>query len=291
MMDSNQTISNTETTVSEAIVTNTVAPEAPAVAQNATVQAQQATPDVGAPSLFDSLSDELKQFANLKNFKDVNELAKSYMHAQSLIGKRIQELSPEDIKHINFLKGAPKSHEEYALPAELPNDVVDWYKKTAHDAGLSQEQAKKVVDKYIELNRDFAAKQEEQMKIQTTNWANELKAEIGNAFDNRIQVAKRAVENFGGQELKDILNQTGLGSHPVVVKMFAKIGESLLEDSLIQSDYEKVIGLTPADAKNTLNTKLLDNDFRGALYSATHPAHKAAVAEYERLLSAMHPKG
>lgn len=270
------------------------APVAQAVEAPAQVAASQTTGVAEAQpvsSFIDNLSEDLRNAKSLSNFKDVNELAKSYLNAQALIGKRLQDMGPDDLAHINGLRGVPQSPDQYSLPAELEPGAVDWYRKAAMDAGLSQEQARKLSENFILQNRAAMEQHQQQQQLQQTNWINNLKQEFGSAFDERVGIAKRAVDAFGGQELKDILNQTGLGSHPTIVKMFAKIGANILEDQLIRADYEKAAGLTPADAKAAMNNKMLDVEFRNALYSATHPAHKAAVSEYEKLISAMNFKG
>lgn len=287
MTDINQAISpeTTAAPVAEQNITTSAAPvveSQPIINNNVPAQAE-------APSdITHMLAEDLKSFAPFKNFKDVNELAKSYLHAQNLIGKRIQDLQGDDLKHIHTIKGAPKEHNEYQLPNELTGPEVDWYKKTAFEAGLTQDQAKKVVDSYVEMNRQVMKTQHAQKQSEANEWVSQLKQEYGSAFENRVEIAKRAVDAFGGQELKDLLNKSGLGNNPTVVKMFAKIGANLLEDQLIESDYKRAVGLSPADAKIELNNKLTETEFRKALYSAGHPAHTAAVAEYERLLQAMH---
>jgi hypothetical protein len=273
-------------------VSQSVETVAAPVAESAPVQATgsvaQAQP---IPSFVDGLSEDLRGAKSLSNFKDVNDLAKSYLNAQALIGKRIQDMGPEDLAHINHLRGVPQSPDAYSLPAELQPEAVDWYRKAAMEAGLSQEQARKLSENFIMNNRLAAEKQQQQIQLQHTNWINDLKQEFGSAFDQRIDIAKRAVDAFGGQELKQLLNETGLGNNPVVVKMFAKIGANILEDQLVRADYEKTAGMTPADAKAVMNNKMLDPEFRSALYSATHPAHAAAVSEYEKLISSMNFKG
>ena len=289
----------TDNLATPAVEANITTPAAPSVAQEGSISAPEPSPvpeiqvpqaDVVVPDVngfFQTLTPELQQFQGLKNFKDVNDLAKSYLNAQSLIGKRIQDMTQEDLKHINGLKGMPTSPDKYKLPEDLQGEKLEFYQKTAHEAGLTQEQAKKVVDKYIEMERSMQSKAEEAAALQAKNYVNELKQEFGDAFDNRVQVAKRAVDAFGGQELKDLLNETGLGNNPKIVKMFAKIGQNLLEDQVIEGDYEKVFGVSPQEAKETISRKLLEPEFRGALYSATHPAHNQAVEEYNKLLSAM----
>lgn len=242
----------------------------------------QAAP-VSQPSLLDSLADDLKTAKSLGNFKDVNELAKSYLNAQSLIGKRISDMSGDDLKALDAIRGVPEAPEKYVLPEELPSEVTDAYKEIASQAKLTQEQAKTVLDSYIMLERkaqEAAAAQQQQFKETSVET---LKKEFGLAFDQKLEIAKRAVSTFGGDELKQALNETGLGDHPAFVKVFAKIGQQLLEDTTVEADKATTFGVSPAEADAMIQNKMLDPEFRQAYISGHHPGHSAAVAEMARL--------
>ena len=58
----------------------------------------------------------------------------------------------------------------------------------------------------------------------------------GEKFDENISLAKQALEKFGGQELKDLLQSTGFGNHPAIVKAFYNIGKSVSNDTLVVSN-------------------------------------------------------
>ena len=49
----------------------------------------------------------------------------------------------------------------------------------------------------------------------------------GPRFSHNLALAKLAVTHYGGQKVKDLFNQTGLGSHPELIRMFWKIGRSM----------------------------------------------------------------
>lgn len=280
MLEQSPAISQ-ETTVQEQV-------SAP-VEQQVTAQpvTQEVTTEVNTPSFLESLSEDLRGAKSLSNFKDVNDLAKSYLHAQQLIGKRLSDISPEDMKVLDSFRGVPEAADKYTLPEELPAEDIAWYKNMAHEVKLTQEQAKKVLDSYTMLKREATEKFKKEYELKTQAGIEELKKEFGSAFDNRIELAKRAVTNFGGQELKDYLNETGLGNDPKLVKIFANIGKALLEDSVVDADKSTAFGVTPQDAQNMINQKMANPEFLSAYYSNLHPGHKQAVAEIEALLGKM----
>lgn len=59
----------------------------------------------------------------------------------------------------------------------------------------------------------------------------ELKEEWGAAYEQNVRTAQDAVaavsQEFDSPELIDLLEETGLGDHPAIIKLFHKIGEGL----------------------------------------------------------------
>ncbi len=140
------------------------------------------------------------------------------------------------------------SHEESAapeyslnLPKDIPADpaVVAEFTRMAGEMGLNNEQAQSLVDFQTRLAgkvSDHFARE----KAQTVaGWENGLRADpdFGAQWDRNVGYAKRALAAFGSPGLKACLSETSLGSHPELVKAFARIGRALAED-----------GWTPAGA-------------------------------------------
>lgn len=58
--------------------------------------------------------------------------------------------------------------------------------------------------------------------------------EFGGAqFDANLVVTKRGYDMFATDELKNILEQTGYGNHPEVLRLFHKIGKMMGEDNIV----------------------------------------------------------
>lgn len=72
---------------------------------------------------------------------------------------------------------------------------------------------------------------------QVADWEAEVKAdkEIGGEKLEENLVAMRALVNeYGGDELKSLLDSTGMGNHPVVVRTFHKLAKALGQDRLVR---------------------------------------------------------
>ena len=63
-------------------------------------------------------------------------------------------------------------------------------------------------------------------------------------------MARRAVRAFGSDQLSDLLNETGLGNHPEMIRAFAKIGAELSTSNQFKDAEEAgSFGMTPEDAR------------------------------------------
>lgn len=109
----------------------------------------------------------------------------------------------------------------------------------AKEAGISNEQAQKLADLYSKQVMAQEQAQEQQWFKQREEWVNELKSdpEFGNGneetFRGNVGKAQLALEQFGTPALKQYLLDTGLGDNVHVLKLMAKVGGALGEDSFI----------------------------------------------------------
>ena len=112
-----------------------------------------------------------------------------------------------------------------------------------------------------------------------------LKKEFGSAFDERTSLATTALNEFGGQEVKEVINQYGLNNNPALVKMFAELGKLTSEGkmSVDKSATSAQFGMTPAEASSKIAEKISDKAFMKRYYSQTDPHHDDAFRELEQL--------
>lgn len=270
----------TDLVTPEVIVEAAVAPEA-SLAVEAPAPAAEA-------AWFDSLPEELKGNKSLTNFKSVEDLAKSYANQLSLLGKKVSDWTAEDVSKFHTKMGRPEKPEEYKFAEEMDAAAKADFAAKAFEAGLTQEQAKILADKLVvdsRLNKEIEAKAEIELK---NKWVEELKSEFGDAYDKRINLARKTFNELADDGLKELVVATGLHEHPNMIKLFAKIGKEFLEpDRIVSSDSDTTFGISPAEAQNRINAKLADPDFKRAYLSATHPKHKDALAEITRLYQLM----
>lgn len=134
--------------------------------------------------------------------------------------------------------GAGKPAEANAAPAdykfEAPEGVTldegDLAKFTeiAKELKLPQDQASKLVG--LAIAREQARAEAFAKQVET--WAAEVKADKELGSDEALAIARKAID-LGPPELKELLNSTGMGNHPLVVKWCHAVGKALSEDKLV----------------------------------------------------------
>ena len=247
-----------------------------------------------------SLDDTLRADPTLADIKDLNGLAKSYVHAQRMIGKDKvvipgEAADPTEWEQFYERLGRPADAKYNLDPKGLvPEDldfkpeVIDHFKKIFHANGLNQKQAEGIFKEYMTYIGEQHNSLKQGSETQRSEWLNEIKKEFGKAYDERIDLAVRAVDTFGGQELKDWLNQTGLGDHPMMIRMFSKIGMQM-QESLASPGQTTSFTLTPDTARQEIARMQRDKEFMTAYMTPGSTGHAEAVKKMQDLFSFAYP--
>jgi len=136
-------------------------------------------------------------------------------------------------------QGAPEKYEFNAPEGvSLDKGVIGDFEGIARELNLSQESAQKLIDT---LGPKLAASQSDQIKstiaeAQAT-WLDASKTDKefgGDALNANLGAAKKALDAFGTPELKQLLNESGLGNHPEVIRTFVRIGKQISDDGIVK---------------------------------------------------------
>ena len=107
-----------------------------------------------------------------------------------------------------------------------------------------------VVQKWVEQENNRLDQQVKQQahekQEQVRVWAQETRALYD---EEEISRAVRAADAFGGPELRQLLEETGLGNHPAIVRTFAAVGKRIAEDI-------SVVGTAQANTDKTFTQAL-----------------------------------
>ena len=138
------------------------------------------------------------------------------------------------------VSAAPEKYEFTAgKDQELDKEAVAAFEPIARELGLSNEQAQKIVDVYgSTIIPQIAKQQEVAWQKQVTEWAETVKADKELGSVESIGNAQKAMDQFGTPELKQYLNDSGLGNHPELFRIFSKIGKAMSEDGFVNGSSE-----------------------------------------------------
>lgn len=118
----------------------------------------------------------------------------------------------------------------------------------AKENKLTQDQAQGLLDREHAAVNTYAEAQKEQFTQRTTQWLEQMKSDKeigGDLFDENVERSKRVLTKFAPPEFSKMLNESGLGNHPDLMRMLVRIEKATADDSLI-NPREKV----PAGGKS-----------------------------------------
>jgi hypothetical protein len=235
-----------------------------------------------------ALPEELAREPSLKAIRDVASLAKSYVHAQRLVGAeriplpgRNQDLAAwEGWERL----GRPARPEDYVIARpELP-EGVEWdgeaeaaFRPVAHRLGLLPHQVEGVVGLFAELQARRTAGGREAAAADAGDMEAELREAWGGRYDAELASARRAARAFAGPD--ELARLEGATGSAALVRLFARIGAAMGEDRMVAGEAAGRLG--PAEAKAAIDAVM--GDQRHPYWDRWHPGHKAAVAEMTRL--------
>jgi len=106
----------------------------------------------------------------------------------------------------------------------------------AKERGLSQEQAQGVLDmKHLALS-GYQAAQKAAFEKAAAEWPTQAKADKeigGEGLAKNVEMSKRVINRYGNDAFKQFLNDSRLGDHPELIRVFSKIAKAMSEDQLV----------------------------------------------------------
>ena len=125
------------------------------------------------------------------------------------------------------------SYEHLTWPEDISfqPERVHAFKTLAGELKLSSEQVQRLVDFETQSARENLAQNEKEKRDIIAGWAQQTKAIYGARLEEEIAFALRAANTFGGPEFRALLEDTGLGNHPIMLRTLVGIGRCISEDA------------------------------------------------------------
>ncbi len=132
---------------------------------------------------------------------------------------------------------APVVPETYVFTApegkEYDPQVLESFSSAAKVAGLTQDAAQKLIETMAPA---ISARQADQVQAIHKGWldASTTDKEFGGEkLAENLGVARKALDTFGTPELRKLLDDTGLGNHPEVLRLMYRTGKAISEDKFV----------------------------------------------------------
>lgn len=195
----------------------------------------------------ETLPQDLRTHPSLAKVANFEGMARSLINAQGLIGQDPNRLTviPDGkddaalLAHFDRL-GRPKDATGYKLePVQGAPDFLkpegEFTKSMAalaHKAGLLPKQFQGLYSGFTAEMAKAAKAQADSAQEQHDKNLAAMQAKHGDGLDAHFAAANRGVQVLGGNELMDVLNAAGLGTHPLVVAALAKAAALTKEDGV-----------------------------------------------------------
>jgi len=248
-----------------------------------------AQPGAAAPAAPDALAwagenAELRALAQGKGWKAPADALSGYKHLETLLGQRAGnperlvvlpgDESPQAERDAYWAKaGRPEKPDGYDLKDVPEGDLRDRFGAWAHEAGLSQRQAKAVAGKFMEFST--AAEQEKAATFERD--ANvvieQKKKEWGQAYPENILAGRQLAARFRLTEEDLDTWEMAWGTDKFLTKM-AEMGRTFGEHKPASGSDSGPLGMTPAIAQQQIKDLEADPDFRAKWLAGNPEAAK-----------------
>jgi hypothetical protein len=239
-----------------------------------------------------SLPEDIRSNPTLGKIKSVDALASSYINLQSHLGrdKIVKPVTDEDWNGVYNFLGRPETAKDYKieiakdLPDPIKNqfndEALNSFKEISHSLGLNEKQLQGLFGWYAQNQAGAFAQMQEKQGKSLEEGERALHAEWGRAYEQNVGFARQAFEEYGGEELAQLMETSGLGNHPAVLRTFANIAKATMADKdLAGKENQQSLILTPQEAKAEAATIMA----HPAYMDRQHPEHNAMVRKVQQL--------
>lgn len=235
----------------------------------------------------DHIPQEFKASPSLATIKDVPDLIKGFVNAQSLIGSKRIALPPDNASEAQLAEfyaaiGRPDTVDKYSAATVKAAEGMTFdeagmkeARTLFHSIGLTDKQQQKIMDFYIGgMNKQHAA-MAQSLEAGKHEAENTLRQEWGNSYDANLGLVQDLIRHYGDEAVVKELS-TSIGNNIGLTRMLLKFGKTLSEDTSPKNKLPIREG-TPAAAQQRIAELKSDKEFMRMLDDKKDPGHAQAV--------------
>lgn len=148
---------------------------------------------------------------------------------------------PDDGKPDNGVLGAPEGDYEFKAPegAELDPGVMKDFGDIAKELNLSQEAAQKIVERMSPSMSKSMAERISALRVQWETASRNDPEFGGQNFEANLKGINRAYREFTTPELRSLLQESGLNSHPEMLRLFNRLAKATGESRFVRGGADR----------------------------------------------------
>ena len=147
------------------------------------------------------------------------------------------------------------------------DDHQSKFKEAMHKANLSPEQADILLGEHLGFLKGAMDQADEGVKQGIEEAKADLKKEWGGEYDTNLQNVVGLIQNYGGEEMIALVQETPLGNQKALLNMLSKLAKEVGEDTLTTGD-------SRGNGKTQTPMDFLKNEDNSAAYrNSNHPRH------------------
>ncbi|MEO1193592.1 MAG: hypothetical protein AAFY02_17675 [Pseudomonadota bacterium] len=126
----------------------------------------------------------------------------------------------------------------YSFPEgyEVDPTQLAGFEAWVEETGVAPDRAQALIDLYLQGQEGQRRQALEARVAELQGWEEAARQDAvtgGADFDAKLSVARSALERYGDQELRAFLDETGVGSHPALLRLFYRVGQAAADDRFI----------------------------------------------------------
>ncbi len=243
----------------------------------------------------DHLPEELKGNETIGKYATLEELARGAIHSQQLLGKDPSSImvkpdasDVEGRKGIMHELGLPKEFSDDAFAFEMPDHMkngdmsfFNGFRQACFDNNVLPESAQGIFNWFsgvMKSTSESEATNDQEILDADTQALEKLWGPADAApHRQRLASAEHAIDKLGGEELRNEINESGMGTAPHLLNALAQIGSFFAEDGV---DFEDIKpgetrgneNFNNAPTPTDLNSKAMELQRQAMPLTFTNPA-------------------
>lgn len=135
------------------------------------------------------------------------------------------------------VEGAPEKYDfKFDEGRTVDAGILDVYSEVAKELNLTQDAAQKMLSKIAPVIEGQQLQRIEAVKNEWTQASVTDKEFGGDKLQENLQVAEKALSQFGTDQLRALLKQSGLANNPEVIRFMYRAGRQLSEDTVVNGN-------------------------------------------------------